>query len=134
MPQFIEKEMKTLDELSNETKQIIDDLYREILLRPAYQEAFEYWGSLLESGSMTVGEIRTEKLNSDESLAYKRFDRKNTELVIRIFHEVYELNGPYYDIGTLFFDPRLDRSSDSQLRQLEDKYKYLLDVEEITLD
>lgn len=134
MPQFIEKEMKTLDELSNETKQIIDDLYREILLRPADQEAFEYWGSLLESGSMTVGEIRTEILNSDESLAYKRFDRKNTELVIQIFHEVYELNGPYYDIGTLFFDPRLDRSSDSQLRQLEDKYKYLLDVEEITLD
>ena len=50
----------------NETKKIIDDLYREILLRPADTEAFEHWGSLLDSGTMTVDEIRTEILNSDE--------------------------------------------------------------------
>ena len=120
----------------NETNKIIDDLYREILFRPADIEAFEHWGSLLEKGSMTVDEIRTQILNSDESLAYIKYYSKNNELVIQIFHEVYELNGPYYEgrSGELFFDPRLDRSSDSKLKELEDTYKYLLDVEEITLD
>ena len=61
----------------NETNKIIDDLYREILFRPADIEAFEHWGSLLEKGSMTVDEIRTQILNSDESLAYIKYYSKN---------------------------------------------------------
>ena len=50
----------------DDTKKTVDDLYREILLRPADQEAFEYWGSLLESGKITKDEMRQGLLNSDE--------------------------------------------------------------------
>ena len=53
-------------EIKTENGRIIDELYREILLRPADQEAFVYWGSLLDSGAITVEEIRTEILNSNE--------------------------------------------------------------------
>ena len=63
------QERKTVDELSSESKQIIDDLYREILLRPADTEAFEYWGSMLESEIITKQELRKNILNSDEALA-----------------------------------------------------------------
>ncbi|SVD64943.1 uncharacterized protein METZ01_LOCUS417797, partial [marine metagenome] len=53
-------------EIKTKNEKIIDDLYREILLRPADTGALEDWGSLLDTGTMTVDEIRTEILNSDE--------------------------------------------------------------------
>ena len=111
MPQFIEKEMKTLDELSNETKQIIDDLYREILLRPADQEAFEYWGSLLETERMSKSDLRKSILQSQEALDLKRFDSKTSFFIKDTFNEI------------LNRDPTKDESS---------HYKYLIDTEEIT--
>lgn len=49
-----------------EEKLIVDNLYREILLRPADSEGLEYYSSKLESGKMTINEIRKELLNSDE--------------------------------------------------------------------
>ena len=41
----------------NETNKIIDDLYREILQRPADVEAFEHWGSLLEAEKINDSEL-----------------------------------------------------------------------------
>ena len=57
----------------NETKKIIDDLYREILLRPADTEAFEHWGSLLESEKITKIELRKSILKSQEAISLKRY-------------------------------------------------------------
>ncbi|MGI0089251.1 MAG: DUF4214 domain-containing protein [Nitrosopumilaceae archaeon] len=59
-------EMKTVDELGDETKRIVDDLYREVLDRPVDREGLEYFGSLLESGKITVEDIRKALLESDE--------------------------------------------------------------------
>ena len=50
----------------NYNHKIIDDLYREILLRPADPEGLQHFGSLLESGKITEDEIRAQLLNSDE--------------------------------------------------------------------
>ena len=48
------------------TKKIVDDMYREILQRPADEEGFQYWGSLLESGKITKDEMRQEFLEHQE--------------------------------------------------------------------
>ena len=125
------QEMKTVDELSNETKQIIDDLYREILLRPADIEAFEYWGSLLESEKITKIELRKTILKSEEAYAYYPTDVKLHELVYDVFNDVYETSGPYYELGNLYFDPRIDTN---EFRQMSEKYRYPLYTEEITVD
>ena len=58
----------------DDTKKTVDDLYREILLRPADKEGFEYWGSLLESGKITKEEMRQAILNSDEYGTKFRYD------------------------------------------------------------
>ena len=60
----------------DETKKIVDDMYREILQRPADEEGFQYWGSLLESGKITKEEMRQEFFNSYE---YNTYIKNNTE-------------------------------------------------------
>ena len=65
---MLSQESKKVEELDDETKKIIDDLYREILLRPADQEAFVYWGSLLESEKITKLELRKGILNLKREL------------------------------------------------------------------
>ena len=122
----------------NETKKIIDDLYREILQRPADTEAFEYWGSLLENEKITKLELRKSILKSEEALSLKLLTSGAiSESIIIIFHEVYEINGLYREVVdgdvTTFFvlDPRIDKF---ELKKMVDKNKYLLHIEEITFD
>lgn len=51
----------------NNTEKIIDDLYREILLRPADQEGLVYFSDLLKNEQISENEIRTLLLTSDEN-------------------------------------------------------------------
>jgi len=135
------QEMKTVEELDDETKKIIDDLYREILLRPADTEAFEYWGSLLESEKITKLELRKSILKSEEALSLKKPEARITESIYSIFHEVYELNGPYReeikigvgDVGEPYdaFDPRIDQD---EFKKMVIENEYRLKIEDITLD
>ena len=148
---LVSQEMKTVDELDDETKKIIDDLYREILLRPADTEAFEYWGSLLENGKITKLELRKSILKSEEAISLKQFSAfgDTSDSIYTIFHEVYELNGPYKEVvkvegtcssgttGTacnlisIVYDPRIDPN---KLGDMVEKNKYRLNIEEITLE
>jgi hypothetical protein len=148
---LVSQEMKTVDELDDETKKIIDDLYREILLRPADTEAFEYWGSLLENGKITKLELRKSILKSEEAISLKQFSAfgDTSDSIHTIFHEVYELNGPYKEVvkvegtcssgttGTacnlisIVYDPRIDPN---KLGDMVEKNKYRLNIEEITLE
>jgi hypothetical protein len=57
---------KVQADLDDDTKKIVDDMYREILQEPADEEAFQYWGSLLESGKITKDEMRQALLESQE--------------------------------------------------------------------
>ena len=148
---LVSQEMKTVDELDDETKKIIDDLYREILLRPADTGAFEYWGSLLENGKITKLELRKSILKSEEAISLKQFSAfgDTSDSIYTIFHEVYELNGPYKEVvkvegtcssgttGTacnlisIVYDPRIDPN---KLGDMVEKNKYRLNIEEITLE
>ena len=133
------QEMKTVEELDDETKIIIDELYREILLRPADTEGLEYWGSLLESEKITKLELRKSILKSDEALDLKIYDPKYAQSIWSVFHEVYELNGPYRELtpGTettsqlWSFDPRIDLD---KLQEMVSENEYRLKIEDITLD
>ena len=58
----------------DETKKTIDDLYREILRRPADSAGLEYYGSLLENGKMTRDDVKSALLKSDE---YKSLPKQN---------------------------------------------------------
>ena len=127
------EEMKTVEELDGETKKIIDGLYREILLRPADTEALEYWGSLLESEVITKLELRKSILKSEEAISLKIDNVEIRETIYIIFHEVYEINGLYIEVDTVYFalDPRIDLV---KLENMVKKNTYRLNIEEITFD
>lgn len=67
--QLLPDEIKTLDELSENSKKIVNDLYFEILGREADPQGLRHFGSLIEIGKMTTEELRQALLNSTE---YKR--------------------------------------------------------------
>ena len=120
-------------EIKTENGKIIDGLYREILLRPADTEALEYWGSLLESEVITKLELRKSILKSEEAISLKIDNVEIRETIYIIFHEVYEINGLYIEVDTVYFalDPRIDLV---KLENMVKKNTYRLNIEEITFD
>ncbi len=64
--QLLPDEIKTLDELSENSKKQVNDLYFEILGRDADPEGLQRFGSLIEIGKMTTDELRNALLNSTE--------------------------------------------------------------------
>ena len=97
-------EMKSIDELSDETKNTINDLYEKILLREADPEGLKYFGNLLENGT-TSDEIRVILLESDEgknmslfnldrthikSLYRELFDRVANDAEINYYHKMID--------------------------------------------
>jgi len=95
---------KTIDELSDETIFIIDDLYEKILLRKADPEGMRYFGNLLESGTSS-DEIRAILLGSDEgknisplhpirneiTIIYKAiFDEFPEDTVVDYYHKMID--------------------------------------------
>ena len=59
-------EIKSLDEIDPKTKKIVDDLYREILLRSADEQGLLHYSTLLENEKITVDEIKNSLIASDE--------------------------------------------------------------------
>ena len=68
--------MKSVDELDNETKMIIEDLYMEILRRNVDEPGLEYYGNMLENEMMSKNEIRQSLLASDEYQSIEIFFRE----------------------------------------------------------
>ena len=60
-------EKKTVNELSDKTKQIINNLYIKILNRPADLAGLAYYGSELENGKMTINDIQKTISHSEEA-------------------------------------------------------------------
>ena len=63
---LVENRISSIDEFNPETIKTIDDLYLEILGRSADLHGMLYYGSLLESGEITIEELRQELLDSEE--------------------------------------------------------------------
>lgn len=64
--QLLPDEIKTLDELSENSRKQVNDLYFEILGRDADPQGLQHFGSLIEIGKMTTEELRNTLLNSTE--------------------------------------------------------------------
>ncbi|MDC0450473.1 DUF4214 domain-containing protein [Nitrosopumilus sp.] len=61
------KKFKALENVSPNIKHSINELYLEILLRPADDEGLIYYSSMLESNVLSIDEIRDILLNSEEA-------------------------------------------------------------------
>ena len=88
---------KSIDELSDQTKNTIDDLYEKILLRKADPEGMQYFGNLLENG-MSSDEIRNELLSSDEGKNMSVFNPIRTDIK-RLIQTLYDRQATYDEIN-----------------------------------
>ena len=73
-------EWKTIDELNEETINVINDLYEKILLREVDPEGLQHFGNLFERGT-TSDEIRTLLLESDEGQSISLTNPVRTEII-----------------------------------------------------
>lgn len=60
--------------IQEDTKTVVDEIYVEILRRPADIQGLEYYSSLLENGKLTISDVRKALLNSEEYAALKTSD------------------------------------------------------------
>ena len=85
-------ERKTDEQLTQETRKTVDDLYRKILGRPADNDGLKHWGTLLESGKITKKEMKEEFLNSYE---YRMFRSQPKDKIKFMFDMAkYSLSHP----------------------------------------
>jgi ribosome-associated toxin RatA of RatAB toxin-antitoxin module len=77
----VSMQMKPIDELSNETINIINDLYGKILFRESDSEGLLYFGNLFENGT-TSDEIRTILLESDEAQTLSLMNPIRSEIIV----------------------------------------------------
>lgn len=83
----------------NETHKIVDDLYREILLRPVDEPALEYYSSLLEQKEITFDDLRIILLESAEregiNFSLSQISEKNKNIVHKLYNEILERDADY---------------------------------------
>ena len=97
-----------------EEKQI-DDLFREILLRPADKEGLEYFSELLESSQITIDDVKFKLLNSEEAKniikpsELKQINELKDETIIQIDNIYREiLQRPYDEEGMKHYGTLLE--------------------------
>ena len=90
----IATKQKTIDQLNEETINVINDLYEKILLREVDPEGLVYFGNLFESG-MTSDKIRVMLLESDEG---------------KSISTIHPVRGKITDVYSYIFDRHPDNS------------------------
>jgi len=87
----------------NQNEKIVDDLYREILLRPVDSLGLIKYSTLLEEEKITVGEIRSDLLNSEEY---------NSKILLTDLKEISDLNQDTKNSINELYDIILRRNAD----------------------
>jgi hypothetical protein len=87
----------------NQNEKIIDNLYREILLRPVDSQGLVRFSTLLDEGKFTVDEIRSKLLNSEE---YR------LKILLNDLKEISDLSDDTKNTLDEFYDIVLRRNAD----------------------
>ncbi len=71
------KEFNGIDDIKLETKNVINDLYLEILKRPADETGLLYYSAMFESGKLSLDDIRNKLLVSEEKAQIITLNKNN---------------------------------------------------------
>lgn len=122
------------EESKSISEKTVDDLYREILKRPADIAGLHKYSSLLEDGKITTEEIRQELLDSEEysvrSYEYKRLDEldENTKKTVddnyrEILRRSADIAG-LHKYGSLLEDGKI--TTEEMRQELLDSLEYCI--------
>jgi len=84
-----------LEKISDENKKIINNIYHELLLRPADQGGIMHWGTLLESELIDKEELRRQIYDSQEAIEKRIVS--DPDLAIKIKFET-PVNDAYFTV------------------------------------
>jgi hypothetical protein len=84
-------ELKSTDDLQTDTKEIINQIYIDILKRKADERGLSYFGALYENGYITVDEIKNEIYNSEEG-ANSRINTSIRKSIDNIHLELFDMH------------------------------------------
>ena len=125
------------DEFETKEQKVVDDLYREILYRPADSTGLEYYSMILRDGEISENDLREILLNSDEFKTLllpkdtKSIDELEDDIKISIDKIYQELLHRSVDSKGLFHFGNLLESgkiSEEDIREMilkSDEYKYM---------
>jgi len=114
----VSMQMKTIDELNEETINVINDLYEKILLREPDPEGLLYFGNIFESGA-TSDEIRTMLLESDEAQTLSLMNPVRSE-IITVYRLLFDKHAQTFEVD------HYHKIIDSGLIQIPDWVKNIL--------
>jgi ribosome-associated toxin RatA of RatAB toxin-antitoxin module len=117
---FLSNDLKNIDELSSETKDIVHDLYNIILRRNADSEGLQHFGSLLESEKFLKKYVRDELLYSTE-FASLPVDTRSLDIISRNTQNI--INSTNYKLFDTYAEKKIIRV-----------FGIFLESEEMTLD
>ena len=122
-------QLKSVDELSTETKKIITHLYEKVLLRTPGDEGLKYFGNVLENGK-TPDEIRTILVESDEGKAISVHHPVITNIS---YHFKKILDREATNAELVFYQKMFDdglMTIDDVIAELQESEEYLKNKEE----
>ena len=118
--------LKGLDELTDETKETIDEFYQITLRRSADHEGMQHFGSLLEYEKITELEIITQLLKStefhglpQESRNFNIISKENMDIIINTY---FETTGKDADLIVAGIHESLDRQFAERPHASEEGY------------
>jgi hypothetical protein len=115
-------DMKDISDLSQDTKNSIDELYNIVLRRNADVIGLQYFGSALENGKMALHKVRDSLLTSDEfyslpvetrEIKETYMSNKNWQIVNQTYYEIHDnypsekiirAYGIFFDNGDITLD------------------------------
>ena len=119
-------QLKGLDELTDETKETIDEFYQITLRRSADHEGMQHFGSLLEYEKITELEIITQLLKStefhglpQESRNFNIISKENMDIIINTY---FETTGKDADLIVAGIHESLDRQLAERPHTSEEDY------------
>ena len=119
-------QLKGLDELTDETKEIIDEFYQITLRRGADHEGMQHFGSLLEYEKITELEIITQLLKStefqgvaNETRSFDIISKENMDIIINTY---FETTGKDADLIVAGIHESLDRQFAERPHASEEDY------------
>jgi len=114
---LLHSEKKSLDELSETTIIIIDEIYLDILQRKADSLGLTHFGSLLESNKITTDEIRDSVYNSKEALTL-RLDTVTKTVIDDYFFSILERHATENELNYYEEQIRSKQITSDDLREI----------------
>lgn len=126
---MLTKSLKSYDELQPETKKIINDIYLEILKRPADVPGMIYFASLYESDKSNLEQIKHKIYNSEEAIKI-RLNTAERIIINDVINELFSRDATEAEL--IYYEELKDKSDVNVMEEGDFRILILTDIKNKT--